>query len=522
MQMTSRFLRCGRWVAQSFQRLVSPRWVGVLATILAFATGVLSTGLIASFHFGYVSNPEMIEQADSELIEEAVDLADSVASESDEEEGEAEPDETSRYEIPESLRPEGNHVLSMFNQLGLVELLLPSHGLEQPITIGRDGILDDSDNRISQPFKIPAGLRERVGFWFDVYTKFDSNRRIIHHARHPSIIFKVVDVSMIINSDTPSRLWMRREKADKIVKHEAMKVRIGLRHLALKRKGAKLTEAEQELARALEPLGANVRKEALRALRSVRIQTGQKDFFVEGLQTGSRYLGTMEKIFESHRMPFELTRIPLVESSFNKYATSKVGAAGIWQFMNGTGRKYMMVDGAIDERRSPFKATDAAARLLKENHLILFRSWPLAVTAWNHGPGGVRKAIVKSGSRDLARIVNSYRSRSFDFASSNFYSEFLAALHAERYSEEIFGELLHHPFEDLQAVKLARSVRFNDLLRVSGMRIDDFLAINPELTKAAKQNMRLPRGFRLHVPSWAVENLESLFAYFDARGKGES
>ncbi|RYF36199.1 MAG: hypothetical protein EOO38_28005, partial [Cytophagaceae bacterium] len=60
------------------------------------------------------------------------------------------------------------------------------------------------------------------------------------------------------------------------------------------------------------------------------------------------------------------------------------------------GRKFMIVNDSIDERRSPFKASEAAARLLKENHLILRRSWPLAVTAWNHGPGGVRKAAKAS------------------------------------------------------------------------------------------------------------------------------
>jgi membrane-bound lytic murein transglycosylase D len=223
----------------------------------------------------------------------------------------------------------------------------------------------------------------------------------------------------------------------------------------------------------------------------------------------------MEAIFKRYKLPTELTRIPFVESSFNDHATSKVGASGIWQFMGNTGRKFMLVDGVIDERRSPLKATEAAARLLKENHMILYRSWPLAITAWNHGPGGIRKASQKAGSRDLAQIIARYRSRSFDFASSNFYSEFLAALHAEKYSHEIFENLDREEHLDLQLVKLSRSVRVSDLLRVSKLSLTDFLTINPELKTAARRNLLLPRGFRLHVPQHLLRDIESLFAAVD-------
>src|SRR5207253_2957861 len=100
---------------------------------------------------------------------------------------------------------------------------------------------------------------------------------------------------------------------------------------------------------------------------------GQKNFFEEGLKISGAYFKEMENIFAKQKLPIELTRLPLVESSFNHFATSKDGAAGIWQFMGDTGRKFMLVNDQIDERRSPFKATEAAARLLKENHMILYR-----------------------------------------------------------------------------------------------------------------------------------------------------
>ena len=519
---------------KALARRLAPRWIGIVVALVMALSGLAALSLYAASELGYLpARDESADPADAASVTDSLDVEPNlVADDASEEPSDAtsDDDETDDdtaivYEIPESLRADSvseGRIISMYHQLGLIETILPGYGLEKTLGLGRDSILDDSENRMSKDFKIDDELRPRVSFWFDVYSKYDSNHRIVHHSLYPWIVYKVIDVSMIINSDQPRHLWLRRQRADRLVKEETLKVRAALKKLSLRRDMSKMSETEKEVAETLKPLGGNLRKQALHALRTVRVQTGQRDFFIEGLRISSRYLGTMEKIFAAHGMPKELTRIPLVESSFNKQATSKVGASGIWQFMNGTGRKYMMVDGAIDERRSPFKATEAAARLLKENHLILHHSWPLAVTAWNHGPSGVRKAMAKAGSRDLAKIIARYRSRSFDFASSNFYSEFLGALYAERYSDEIFGELDRHPTEDLQAVKLSRSVRFAELLKFSGMTKDDFLAINPDLAQAAKRNLTIPRGFRLHIPEWALDNLDQLFALYKEKTKRES
>lgn len=379
----------------------------------------------------------------------------------------------------------------------------------EPVTFDRAAILADHEARISELFHIPEALRDRVGFWFDIYTKHDSNRRVIHHAMYPWIIFKVIDVSSIINSDQPSRRWMRNEKADKYVKSETAEIRAALRRLS-KRGREPQTDLEKHLAQALAPLGGSLSVQAHRALKEVRVQTGQKEHFTEGLRVSQRYLRPMEQILESHRLPTELSRIPFVESSFNKQATSKVGASGIWQFMGNTGRKFMRVDDLIDERRSPFKATEGAARLLKENHMILHRSWPLAITAWNHGPPGVRRAIRATGSKDLSVIVSKYRSKSFDFASSNFYSEFLAALHAEKYSSEIFGSLLREDEISVAIVKIPRRTPMAKIVEISGLSMEEFLRINPDLSSSLQKRGIIPAGFRLHIPSDSKEAVEKL------------
>ena len=383
----------------------------------------------------------------------------------------------------------------------------------------REFVLSDSEERLAKEFRIPELLHDRVGFWFDVYTKWSDNQRIVHHSRYPWIVFKVVDVTKIIEAETPKALWMRREKADRLTKSEANDVRQILQKLASKKPGAELTEKEQHIANALAPLGGDLRKQAKRALGEVRVQVGQKNFFQSGLQISQRYLGTMENIFRRQNLPIELTRIPLVESSFNKHATSKVGATGIWQFMGNTGRKFMLVNDVIDERRSPFKASEAAARLLKENHLILRRSWPLAVTAWNHGPGGVRKACKAAGSIDLGEVVKKYRSRSFDFASSNFYSEFLAALHAERYADIAFPPIERQQPVELEVVRLHKATRVKELLKVTGLSLDDFLLINPDLTTTAKRNLPVPIGFRVHVPAQVRSSIGKGIASAETAGK---
>ena len=100
--------------------------------------------------------------------------------------------------------------------------------------------------------------------------------------------------------------------------------------------------------------------------------------------------------------------LPHVESSFNAAAYSKVGAAGLWQFMRSTGRRYMRVDDAVDERLDPYRSTEAAAQLLAYNYRVL-GSWPLALTAYNHGAAGMRRAEGNPcGTDDYVKINRTY------------------------------------------------------------------------------------------------------------------
>jgi len=130
-----------------------------------------------------------------------------------------------------------------------------------------------------------------------------------------------------------------------------------------------------------------------------------------------------------------------------------VGAAGLWQFMRSTGRRYMRIDAAIDDRLDPFRSTEAAAQLLAYNYRLL-GTWPLALTAYNHGAAGMRRAKDSMGTDDIERIVRNYKSPSFGFASRNFYVSFLAALEIDHNPEKYFKDI-----EPLPEVKFAKSRR---------------------------------------------------------------
>ena len=112
--------------------------------------------------------------------------------------------------------------------------------------------------------------------------------------------------------------------------------------------------------------------------------------------------------------------------------------------MRSTGVRYMRIDHIVDERRDPFFATDAAARLLADNFSVI-QSWPLALTAYNHGLAGMRRAVQQQKTTDIATIVAKYQSRSFGFASRNFYTAFLAALEIDSNPERYFPNLKIDP-----------------------------------------------------------------------------
>jgi membrane-bound lytic murein transglycosylase D len=230
----------------------------------------------------------------------------------------------------------------------------------------------------------------------------------------------------------------------------------------------------------------------------VRGQLGQKDRFRAGLIRSGAYLDEIRTILTSYGVPEDLAYLPHVESSFNPSAYSKFGAAGIWQFMRSTGKQFMEVGYVLDERRDPLRATHAAAQLLRENYEKL-GSWPLAITAYNHGAAGMARARQKHG--DYPAIFTRYRSRTFKFASRNFYSEFLAARQVASDHTAYFGTLELAAPAASHTVRLDGYVRFEDLCAHYKVAPDVMKQMNPALRSPVFNDQKyVPKGYELRLP----------------------
>lgn len=355
------------------------------------------------------------------------------------------------------------------------------------------------------------GLKTQVEFWKQVFATYSTRQVVIHDALHLQRIYAVLDFRPLADSgasDAEIEAYARDQ-----VQSEKERVRAALLHLhQVGPESPELTAEERRVG----ALFADV-KDPMKFLQAaaddrIRSQWGLRERFAAGVEMSRRYLPRMEVIFRREGLPVELTRLPLIESCFNVRAYSKVGAAGIWQLMPATARRYMAVNRAVDERRDPITSTRAAALYLKENYEVL-GNWPLAVTAYNHGRAGMVNAVSTLGSSDLVEIIRHYHGPAFKFASRNFYAEFLAALDVERNFEDNFGDI--HPHRPLltEAVAVPDYVNFRVLAKAANTEADTLAELNPGLTRdVVSGRLLVPKGHVLQVPAGTAANFRSRYA----------
>jgi peptidoglycan lytic transglycosylase D len=266
-----------------------------------------------------------------------------------------------------------------------------------------------------------------------------------------------------------------------------------------KGKRKNLTE-EQVRVLALWPEG--VSSKTLRAAsRRLRFQLGQSDKFKAGLARSRIWEAHIREILADKGLPVELVALPHVESSFNPKARSRVGAAGLWQFTRSTGRRFMRIDRSVDERMDPYLSTVAAAQLLSLNYAAT-GTWPLAITSYNHGAAGMRRAARKLGTKDITRIVREYKSRRFGFASRNFYVAFLAAVEIQFNPDKYFDDIPRHSVPATQLVRVPDYVSIDTLQRMLGIDRDVLRENNPALRPSVWRGAKyVPRGYQLRIPA---------------------
>ena len=366
---------------------------------------------------------------------------------------------------------------------------------------------------LSSHFPYPAALRPQVEFWKHVFTT--SKYTVTLHDTVHMKVYKVLNFQPLYETyseDTQTRSRLRNER----IKREVKKIRARLLKLHKSGKNAQLTAEEQRI----RDLYSDIKnpKKFLHAAQKDRIrsQTGIGEKFRRGIQISGRYTQEMEAIFRRAGLPLELTRMPLIESTFDITAYSKVGAAGVWQFMPSTGRLFMRVDRLLDERRDPILATRAAAKLLKSNYDRL-GTWPLAITAYNHGPAGIANAVKAVGTTDIARIIRSYKGRSFGFASRNFYPEFLAAVEIEKNHKTYFGDLRRNAPFQYDEIYLTSYLPLRVAAQCANIPSSQLIALNPAFGNQIRNSKRyIPSGYRLRIPDGTAPRFKQQYAALPA------
>lgn len=327
-------------------------------------------------------------------------------------------------------------------------------------------------------FNVPDGMQKEVDFWIKIYSQYTTKQGVFHFKNDLENILGEVDVTDVY-ANTKWSAVRKELEAGIVIRRQ--------KRLLAKKLGIK------------DP-------------KTIRLQMGLKDRMLDAIQLSGRYLPMMERVFKEENIPLELTRVVFVESSFNNEAGSRVGASGLWQIMPIIAKKSKYIDKAHDLRQHPYYATKLAAKILKQNYQIL-NSWPLAVTAYNHGVGSLGKIIKKYKSNDISYLIKNVESKkSFGFASRNFYATFLAALYVESHANLYFPEpILKEAEMKLKDIRIKKKVTYDDLLLAFDNDKQKLKYYNPQLNnKYMKTKKVLPKGTVINIPDGNTSPLADL------------
>jgi membrane-bound lytic murein transglycosylase D len=189
------------------------------------------------------------------------------------------------------------------------------------------------------------------------------------------------------------------------------------------------------------------------------------------------YMPIFEQALEKEGLPLELKYLPIVESALDPNAVSRVGAAGLWQFMIGTGKGLgLEVNSLVDERRDPYRSSAMAAKYLKNLYQI-YNDWSLAIAAYNCGPGNVNKALHRNGGTGDFWDIYEYLPRE----TRGYVPAFIAANYAMTYYKQhnISPSLASKPLIT-DTVSVNRRIHFAQISEVLNIPIEEIRTFNPQ------------------------------------------
>lgn len=353
----------------------------------------------------------------------------------------------------------------------------------------------------SEIFPVPSEIQPNVDFWRHVYGVWSRGQVAFHDDEHMDVIYEVARLPGAIHdgyTETQKR-WISERKAYYQDQVRGLERRVSSR--------APLSQSDKQLLAKFEKAGGT--SALYGASDRVRSQRGLRERFRRGLEISGRYDPHFRELMRAQGVPEDLAYLPHVESSFQTNARSSVGAAGVWQFMPSTGRMYMTVNSTQDERLDPILAANGAANYLSDAYRKL-RSWPLAITSYNHGQGGMAKAKAMYGD-DIGRVVKNYNGKYFGFASRNFYAEFIAAREVASHPKLYFPEGVHKeaPWPHDRLV-LRSSMPAQHVARHYGVSTSSLSTLNMHWRESASQgSAMLPSGSTVWLPAGSMRRVAS-------------
>lgn len=351
-------------------------------------------------------------------------------------------------------------------------------------------------------FPLPGIVAQQESFWLKVFSAYSSEQVLIHDNWYLNVVYEVVDLR-----EAGGMPWKEVEDLKSV--YEATLADME----ELWDTPEKMTPEQRRIHDLFTPWAESPRFPWREAASRVRVQPGQADSIRKGIVWSGRYADIIPPILKREGVPPELGCLPLIESAFNPFARSPVGATGLWQLMRrAAAHQGLQVTPLVDERRDPILSTEAAGRHLAHNYEIL-GSWPLAITAYNAGLQRMVTATREVGSTDLGDIVAAYDHPRFDFASRNFYAEFMAAMRVFQHPVTFLGPVEKEPALTIASLPLPVAVRFPDLAQWTELTPQLTRKLNPALLPEAYSPRHfLPKGIFLNVPCEEAERLAPIIA----------
>ena len=217
------------------------------------------------------------------------------------------------------------------------------------------------------------------------------------------------------------------------------------------------------------------------------------------------YNPIFEEALRFYGLPLELKYLPVIESGLNPNATSRVGAAGLWQFMATTGKQYdLQIDSYIDERRDPEKSSYAAARMLSDLYKR-FGDWTLALAAYNCGPGRVSSAITKAGGGADFWAVYQHLPKE----TRGYVPAFIAANYVMNYYADYNITPLSTGLPNCcDTIVIEKDVTLAKIANVLGMNVDDLKVLNPQYRQGFIKAFATNGVAKLRLPSEMIEKFK--------------